>query len=259
MAWQRGLGILAVCGLVASACGTRELEDAGGAVEPVAAVAQAITAACNPDTIGLPCDPDGPAGAKLECEGMCAIALNGLVGCRPVQTGALDGVVCGTTTGVGDNACKRHCSGKTCLAANAPLGAACRPTSKSNPCEGQCDGSGACSNLPGQTCEFGRQEQLCTFATCNFAKSSECLTQKRTRSARMPTLAPWASAAPPAFASRAAPSGATTATRARTILAIRRTAAAWVSTTTPTAAPTAMPASPASTARLGRACPVRSP
>jgi MYXO-CTERM domain-containing protein len=145
--------------------------------ESVGVKAEAITAACNLDTIGLPCDPDGPAGAKLECEGNCGIATNGLVACIAVVAGVLDGVVCGTTNGVGDAACNRYCSGKTCLAADAPAGAACRPSSKSNPCEGQCDGAGKCDKVAGIACDFGRDEQLCKFATCDFANSKQCVTK----------------------------------------------------------------------------------
>jgi MYXO-CTERM domain-containing protein len=142
--------------------------------ESLGSVAQAITAACNLNTIGLPCDPDGPANPKLECEGVCAVATNGLVACQPVTVGLLNGVICGTTSGVGDAACKRYCSGKTCLAANAPSGAACRPTNKGSPCDGACDGAGKCDALA-TACDFGRSEQLCTFATCNFANSKQCV------------------------------------------------------------------------------------
>jgi MYXO-CTERM domain-containing protein len=179
--WFRGVLIgLAGVSLV-SACSSGERRPEEEAPEVTGQVSQAITAACNLDTIGLPCDPDGPGGTKLECEGVCGIATSGLVSCQAVATGTLDGVVCGTTNGVGDNACKRHCSGKTCLAANAPEGAACRPTNKSNPCEGSCDGAGQCDNLGGSACTFGRQEQLCKFDSCNFADVSECLTKNLAR------------------------------------------------------------------------------
>jgi len=144
--------------------------------ESVGSASQAITAACNLNTIGLPCDPDGPAKPLLECEGVCAIALTGLVACQAVKPNALDGVVCGTSAGVGDAACKRHCSGKACLATNAPAGSACRPTSKATPCDGMCDGSGSCGAIGASACDFGRNDQLCTFATCNFKNASECKT-----------------------------------------------------------------------------------
>ena len=74
MNWLRGVGLLVVIGSAIGACSS-------GDPEPDAEVGettQAITAACNVDTVGLPCDPDGPAGAKLECEGVCAIGATGL-------------------------------------------------------------------------------------------------------------------------------------------------------------------------------------
>lgn len=181
MNWFRGfvIGLVGVSLMGACSSGAEPTSSDGksGAKEALGQASQAITAACNLDTIGLPCDPDGPAGSKLECEGVCGIATNGLVSCQNVVAGTLDGVICGTTNGVGDNACKRHCSGKTCMAVNAPEGAACRPTNKSNPCEGSCDGAGHCDNLGASACTFGRQEQLCKFDSCNFADVSECLTK----------------------------------------------------------------------------------
>jgi MYXO-CTERM domain-containing protein len=177
MRWIGGIVAVLSAGTLAVACSAEPPPERAGDPRPAGEVTEAITAACNPDTIGLPCDPDGPAGAKLECEGVCAILTTGLVSCRAATAGSLDGVVCGSTTGVGDAACKRYCSGKTCLASNAPQGAACRPTSKSNPCEGQCNGAGKCENLGGQACAFGRDEQLCGFATCDFSNTSVCLQQ----------------------------------------------------------------------------------
>jgi hypothetical protein len=91
MRWLAGLVALLSVGSLSSASssGATATGDAGD--ETVAKVSEAITAACSLDTIGLPCDPDGPAGTKLECEGACGIALSGLVACQPVVAGALNG------------------------------------------------------------------------------------------------------------------------------------------------------------------------
>jgi hypothetical protein len=181
MHFLRQLVAVATLAALASSCSAGESSSAGAGEPAPGENRSAITTACNLDTIGLPCDPDGPAGAKLECEGVCAIAVSGLVTCRTVVTGTLDGVVCGTSAGVGDAACRRYCSGKTCLNSNAPQGAACRPNSKSNPCEGQCDGAGKCAALGDVACTFGREGQLCKFDTCDFADSSRCLIKNLSR------------------------------------------------------------------------------
>src|SRR5262245_50515268 len=114
MHWLRGIISVILAGSVVAACSSESGPKPAGS-EPIGEQAQALTAACNTLTIGLPCDPDGPAMPKLECEGVCAIAPSGLVSCQAVFAGANDGVICGTTTGVGNAACKRVCSGKTCL------------------------------------------------------------------------------------------------------------------------------------------------
>jgi Dictyostelium (slime mold) repeat len=181
MNWLRGISLALLGGAALAACGGASNPSE---TEPVGEVSQAITAACNLNTVGFPCDPDGPAKPKLECEGVCGLHANGLVTCQVVALGALNGVACGTTSGVGDAACKRYCSGKTCMAANAPAGAACRPTSKSTPCDGTCDGAGKCDDLGAAACPFGRDEQLCTFATCNFASSAQCKTANLAKNAQ---------------------------------------------------------------------------
>jgi len=181
MRWFLGAALTAMSAWAIVACSSGEANRSPQPIENVGSTAQAITTACGFDTIGLPCDPDGPAGPKLECEGACAIGTSGIATCQAAAAGSLDGVVCGTTSGVGDAACKRHCSGKTCLGTNAPAGAACRPTANGNPCDGQCDGAGKCDDLGGQACAFGRNDQLCKFATCNFAKASLCVTKNLNR------------------------------------------------------------------------------
>lgn len=172
---RRGVAALILVGL-GQACATGG-ETGGQASESVGEARQAITTACSFDTLGLPCDPDGPAGPRLECEGFCSIQVSGYVTCTPVTVvNQNNGVVCGTSNAVGDSACKRYCSGKTCLAATAPAGAACRPSAGSNPCEGQCDGAGKCEAIA-QPCDFGRREQLCKQDTCNLANATQCLTK----------------------------------------------------------------------------------
>ncbi|HTA88016.1 MAG TPA: MYXO-CTERM sorting domain-containing protein [Polyangiaceae bacterium] len=167
---------LLLLGFVAGACSS------GGAptvTESVESTSQAITAACTTQTIGFPCDPDGPAGPMLECEGACAISTNGTVACMTLKDAgiaSLDGVVCGNSGGVGNAACALHCLGKTCLVSNAPAGAACRPTDANTPCDGQCDGAGTCAPVAAP-CTFGRSAQLCQFNTCNFTKATTCKKQ----------------------------------------------------------------------------------
>jgi len=175
MHWLRSALVALALVSVAQACavGDPQPDNAGGK-ETTGQLSEALTTACSFDTIGLPCDPDGPAGAKLECEGVCVVSQTGYAACAGVSApGQMNGVVCGTTNGVGDNACKRVCSGKSCLAANAPAGAGCRLTAGGNPCEGQCTGFGVCGPVL-TPCNYGREGQLCHFATCNLAAVSQC-------------------------------------------------------------------------------------
>ncbi len=143
------------------------------ATEPVGSQSQALTTACTNLTVGMPCDPDGPSKPLLECEGVCSIATTGLATCVNVAAGSNDGHICGTKFGVGDAACNLRCAGKTCLAAAAPAGVACRPTGTSSPCDGQCDGAGHCGVIAA-ACDFGRQDQLCQFNTCDFSNATAC-------------------------------------------------------------------------------------
>lgn len=175
MKFLRALGGLFMVGLLAGACSSGETYQPASEEAVPGTVSEAITAACSFDTIGLPCDPDGPANpTRLECEGVCSIGSNGLVACVAVAAGILDGVVCGNANGAGNAACTRHCSGRTCLNAPAGTGAACRPNSKSSPCDGQCDGAGHCDAID-TPCDFGRDQQLCTFATCTLTNATNCL------------------------------------------------------------------------------------
>lgn len=175
MNWLRGVVVALILSPVAAACSSGEPAPQAGETEHVGVVSQAITTACSFDTIGLPCDPDGPAGAKLECEGVCAIGKDGYALCQAVVTGTLNGVVCGANNGIGAAACKHVCSGRACLVQDAALGTACRPDNNSSPCEGQCDGAGACTKLA-TPCTFGRVDQLCKFDTCNFTNAKTCVT-----------------------------------------------------------------------------------
>jgi MYXO-CTERM domain-containing protein len=174
MRWLKAVVLAVGCGMVAGACSVASPAGPGPEQETLGQATQAITAACSFDTIGLPCDPDGPGKPKLECEGVCAIGANGLVACQVAAAGSLNGVVCGTTAGIGDAACKHYCSGKTCLASNAPAGAACRTGAGTSPCAGQCDGAGTCTSIAAP-CDFGRQEQLCKFNGCDFTNATSCL------------------------------------------------------------------------------------
>jgi MYXO-CTERM domain-containing protein len=164
---------LLLLGLLAGACSS----GAPTAQEAVHSTSEAITAACNTLTVGFPCDPDGPIGPALECEGVCALGTNGTAQCLTLKAAgvtSMDGLVCGNTGGIGDAACARHCLGKTCLVGNAPAGAGCRPTSSNTPCDGQCDGAGTCSPID-NACQFGRIAQLCRAWTCDLTNATVCL------------------------------------------------------------------------------------
>jgi len=104
---------------------------------------------------------------------MCWFNLGGSIVCSAVKAGALDGISCGTQAGIGDGACQHYCSGKTCLAATAPVGMACRPDAASGLCEGQCDGGGHCAAVA-QPCAVGRDEQLCKVAFCDQRNAAKC-------------------------------------------------------------------------------------
>ena len=99
MNWLRssvtGLWLLGL----AQACSAGERAGTTGPAEKVGETTQAITTACSFDTLGLPCDPDGPAGAKLECEGVCVIGQSGYVTCTAAAANSMNGIVCGTTNG----------------------------------------------------------------------------------------------------------------------------------------------------------------
>jgi len=166
-------GLLSL-GLVAVACSS----EYPGPNESVASTSEAITTACDINTIGLPCDPDGPTRPATECQGICAIVQTGsamCIGIAEASLANLDGRVCGNAGGIGNAACARHCQGVSCLTTPALAGAACRPTSKSAPCDGQCNGAGTCTPIA-SPCDFGRDGQLCTFKSCNFVNATSCQT-----------------------------------------------------------------------------------
>ncbi len=166
-------------GLV-GACSSGKVPDAPSPIEEVGSQAQALTTACTSLTIGLPCDPDGPVGALLECEGICGVSKSGgdpiCYKISALSLKNMDGRICGTKTAVGDAACARRCSGRSCLASAAPAGQACRPDAASSPCDGACDGSAHCVAIA-SACAFGRDEQTCKFKTCDFANATACVTQ----------------------------------------------------------------------------------
>ena len=164
-------------GFVAAACSSSD--PTGVEIETVHSTSEAITAACNIFTVGFPCDPDGPVGPLLECEGVCSLGTTGVVQCSTIQDVGLknlDGRACGNADGIGDAACARHCIGRGCVVANAAAGAACRPDTSSTPCDGQCNGAGACTPIA-DPCFYGRRAQLCQFDTCNFVKATTCTLQ----------------------------------------------------------------------------------
>src|SRR6187549_742843 len=109
MRWLHGLAFSMIGAWTVAACSSGGQGGSVASEENVGTSVQAITTACGFDTIGLPCDPDGPAGPKLECEGNCGLNTNGVATCQNVAAGTLDGVVCGN--GVGALGCKKYCSG----------------------------------------------------------------------------------------------------------------------------------------------------
>lgn len=168
-------------GLLAGACSSGGVTTASdtSADDGVKSTSEAITNACDINTIGFPCDPDGPTHPLTECQGVCAIVQSGSAACVGLAEASLpnlDGRVCGNAGGVGNAACARHCLGTSCLVTPASAGAACRPNSKSAPCDGQCDGSGTCTPIA-KPCDFGRVGQQCTFDTCNLLNATSCRTQ----------------------------------------------------------------------------------
>ena len=163
--------------VIVAALGACSSEEPKPEDQPIRSIEQHITTACNENTVGLPCDPDG-AGGIAECEAVCHLGTDGSAACVPiVELGLanLNGRICGTTMGVGDEACTRYCSGKSCLAVNAPAGAACRPVAGDTTCQGACDGAGACVPLD-DPCPFGREVQSCQFAACTFTNATQCVT-----------------------------------------------------------------------------------
>ena len=67
MGWLRGVLVASVLACVSQACasGDSSPSETAGGEENLGKVSEAITTACSFDTVGLPCDPDGPAGLKL--------------------------------------------------------------------------------------------------------------------------------------------------------------------------------------------------
>jgi hypothetical protein len=181
--------IWTLVGGLALACSVADDVDAPttGEEESVGSTAEAISSTCTADTIGLPCDPDGPIGPLQECQGACKIATTGLPACVSFNVVSLNGRPCGSTNGVGNAACQNSCQNGSCLP-GVPKGAACRPTTANNPCEGQCVAVSTPSGEVGQClplvptpttpCTYGRDD--CKFLGCNTANVTQCVTENLT-------------------------------------------------------------------------------
>ena len=141
--------------------------------EPIAQVDQAVVGPCTMNTVGMPCDPDGPTGPKLECFGVCRISWTGLPFCAPAAPNTLDGLACGTATGVGHAICQNRCQAGACVNIAAAAGAGCRPQDSSSPCDGACNGAGVCVPVA-QPCAHKRD--VCEFKTCDLKQVTSCKT-----------------------------------------------------------------------------------
>src|SRR5947209_3955186 len=67
---------LLLLGFIAAACSSAQPGPTvePGAVEDVKSTSEAIIiTGCDINTVGLPCDPDGPMKPRTECEGSCVI------------------------------------------------------------------------------------------------------------------------------------------------------------------------------------------
>ncbi|HMR80012.1 MAG TPA: hypothetical protein PKD61_33115, partial [Polyangiaceae bacterium] len=166
-------------GLLLTGLGTAVLVScgAGDSEEPVvdesvAQTQEAIIGNCTLNTFGLPCDPDGPLGPKLECQGKC---WYGGTPAGPIFLGLatpseINGAACASGPGAGD--CANSCFNGACIAgAAAAKGAACRPGAASNTCEGACDGAGVCTVVT-SPCAFGANN--CVFKSCDPTDASIC-------------------------------------------------------------------------------------
>src|SRR5450432_1685533 len=95
------VGCLVFLGVLVGACSGVDPTPS----ENVQSSAQAIITACNAQTIGFPCDPDGPGGSRTECQGICLINYVGSAQCLDLLYAGvpnMDGKVCGNSAGVGD-------------------------------------------------------------------------------------------------------------------------------------------------------------
>lgn len=144
---------------------------------PIGTSESPITSGCNAGTIGLPCDPDD-GGPLKECEGICAVQGTGsgglTVSCvklSVVGSANNDGKICGSS---GTNDCGKYCAGSTCVSGNAPNGAACRPSSGGDICDGQCTFGVCVGLLASSKCPDNKLGD-CTYDFCDAKKSTSCI------------------------------------------------------------------------------------
>src|SRR5258706_4067964 len=120
------ISLLALCCAGAiGACSSGSGDDGAKAPgEPVEQASESLTGTCTMNTFGHPCDPDGAAGPKLECEGVCWVGTNGTMACSPIADvgiATMNGRVCGTTFGTG---CANSCFNGACVNTPPPAVAA---------------------------------------------------------------------------------------------------------------------------------------
>jgi hypothetical protein len=144
--------------------------------------------ACTEAAYGMPCnDGDGnacggvcqpdfsSASAPMKCLAVDAATLARL------KLPSLDGLGCSPAGAPGTD-CAHVCSAGSCVATNAPQGAACMPSSSAvdagfptplTVCSGACDGNGACGVAAPGCPKYGRGElSVCLYTACNLAANT---------------------------------------------------------------------------------------
>jgi hypothetical protein len=162
--------LLAVSATVFLACTNQA---PSGSSDEAKVVQSPIISACSQQTLGLPCDPDqnGPA---TECEGVCWVdtdlhAICATLANMGMAVTDLNGRICGDSLG---RDCSQSCENGLCVAKNARLGTACRPTASLSSCDGLCtliSGNPTCD--PVTACD-SVGVQGCTLRACGFSDNT---------------------------------------------------------------------------------------
>jgi hypothetical protein len=144
--------------------------------------AHAIVGSCSSLEIDAPCLP---AGGSSECGGVCRSDPSGSVACLALTTLGLsasynNNKLCGATLSNDCGLVGKMCVTGSCVDPNTssqpiPGGAACRPTSMANRCQGTCTGVGTGACASSSSCAYGQRAagaDNCQFDTCGGAATS---------------------------------------------------------------------------------------